>query len=154
MCLHEVKEARGGRATEYVWKWTYFPVYVLSKNAKTTCLLLLFDSLRLILYLQCIVCINVSLSWSRINERTISLRFLGIILRVVRLEVPYTMFTLHASFSPLLLKGWGEKKPFSRGDCEQQEEDSVFPITSKIRPHSYYRLKQIFLVWRGGGGGG
>ncbi len=36
----------------------------------------------------------------------ISLRFLGIILRVLRLEVSvYTMFTLQTSFKPILPKG-------------------------------------------------
>jgi hypothetical protein len=45
---------------------------------------------------------------SRIHERTHSLRFLGIILRALRLEVPYTMFTITTQFfNPLLLKGWG-----------------------------------------------
>ncbi len=43
--------------------------------------------------------------WGRIHERTISLRFLGIILRVLRLEVSYTMF--QTSFKPLLLMGGG-----------------------------------------------
>jgi hypothetical protein len=41
---------------------------------------------------------------SRIHERTILLSFLGIILRVLRLDVSYTIFTLQASFKPLLLK--------------------------------------------------
>ncbi len=45
--------------------------------------------------------------WSRIHERTISLRFLGIILRVLRLEVSYTMFTFQTIFKPLLLMGGG-----------------------------------------------
>jgi hypothetical protein len=36
-----------------------------------------------------------------------SLRFLGIILRVLRLEVFYTMFTLQTSFKLLFLGGWG-----------------------------------------------
>jgi hypothetical protein len=43
---------------------------------------------------------------SRIHERTISLRFLGIILGVLRLEVS-VMFTLQTCFKPLLLKGGG-----------------------------------------------
>jgi hypothetical protein len=47
---------------------------------------------------------------TQIHERTISLRFLGIILRVLRLEIPYTMFTLQTSFQPLLLKGGGGSK--------------------------------------------
>jgi hypothetical protein len=44
---------------------------------------------------------------SRIHERTISLRFLSIILRVLRLRFPYTMFTLQTSLKPLLLKTGG-----------------------------------------------
>jgi hypothetical protein len=46
-------------------------------------------------------------SRSRIHERTISLRFLGIILRVLRLEVSvYNVYgTLQTSFNPLFLKG-------------------------------------------------
>jgi hypothetical protein len=37
---------------------------------------------------------------SRIHERTISLKYLGIILRVLRLEA--SMFTLETSFKPLV----------------------------------------------------
>ncbi len=44
---------------------------------------------------------------SRILERTIYFRFLCIILRVLRLEVPYPVFTLQTSFKPLLLGGGG-----------------------------------------------
>jgi len=55
-------------------------------------------------------------SW--IHERTISLRFLGIILRVLRF--PYTMFTLQTSFKPTLLKGEGGKS-VSRCDCDKEE---------------------------------
>ncbi len=40
-------------------------------------------------------------------RRTILLRFLGIILRVLRLEVSVYMFTLQTSFKALLLKGGG-----------------------------------------------
>ncbi len=47
------------------------------------------------------------------------LGFWGIILRVLRLEFTYTMFTLQTSFKPLLLKrGWEEVKSVSRGDSE------------------------------------
>jgi hypothetical protein len=50
---------------------------------------------------------KLKLSRSRIHERAISLRFLGIILKVIRLQVnvfPYTIFTLQSSFKPILLK--------------------------------------------------
>jgi hypothetical protein len=57
---------------------------------------------------------------SRFYERTISLRFLGIILRVFRLEVPYTMFTLPNQFKSTFARGGGGGgvKNVSRGDCE------------------------------------
>ncbi len=47
-------------------------------------------------------------SRSRVHERTIPLRFLGIILRLLRLEVrfPYTMFKLQNSIKPIF-PGWG-----------------------------------------------
>jgi hypothetical protein len=50
-------------------------------------------------------------SRSRIHEHTILLRFLGIILRVLRLlgfRIQY-LFTLQTRFKPLLLKGGGSK---------------------------------------------
>ncbi len=57
---------------------------------------------------------------SQIHELTISLRFLGIIFSVFRLEVSVycTMFTLQTSFKPLFLKGVGGEKSVSRGDYE------------------------------------
>ncbi len=42
--------------------------------------------------------IYLSYPWSRIHERTISLKFLGIILRVFRFKVSVYMFTLQTSF--------------------------------------------------------
>ncbi len=50
---------------------------------------------------------------SRICERTILLRFLGIILRF-----RYTMFTLQTSNHFCSWGGGGEGKSLSRGDCE------------------------------------
>ncbi len=44
-------------------------------------------------------------------------RFLGIMLRVLRLGLPHTMFILQSSFKPLL-RGGGGVKFVSRGDCE------------------------------------
>jgi hypothetical protein len=58
----------------------------------------------------------VLLSLSRIHERTISLRFLGIILIVLRLKVSAYNVCITNQFKQLLLKG--EIKPVSRGDCE------------------------------------
>ena len=70
----------------------------------------------------------------RIHERTISLTFLGIILRVLRLEVSYTMFTLQTSFKPLLLKGWGGGiKSVSRGDfCLNDVQEFGLWVTHMI----------------------
>jgi hypothetical protein len=47
------------------------------------------------------------------------LRFLGIILRVFRLEIPaYNVYcTLQATFKPLMLKRGGGVKFVRRGDC-------------------------------------
>jgi hypothetical protein len=42
---------------------------------------------------------------SGIHERIISLRFLGILWRVLRLEVSIYNVSLQTSFKPLLLKG-------------------------------------------------
>jgi hypothetical protein len=64
---------------------------------------------------------------SRIHERSLSLSFLGIILRVLRLEVLYTMFTLKTSFKALLLGGGGEGegvKFVSRVTVNSKEENS------------------------------
>jgi hypothetical protein len=66
--------------------------------------------------------------WSRIHERTISLRFLGIILRNLRHEVSiyFTMFTLQTSFKSLLLEGrggWGAVT-VSRGLTVNSKEEN------------------------------
>jgi len=58
---------------------------------------------------------------SRIHERTNSLRFLGIVLRVLGLN---TMFTLPASFKPLLLNGEGELNPLVEVTVNSKEENS------------------------------
>ncbi len=54
---------------------------------------------------------NTGVNWSRIHERTISLRFLGIIFRVLRLDVSVynvnVYITNQTSFKPLLLGGGG-----------------------------------------------
>ncbi len=63
-------------------------------------------------------------SWSRIHERTISLRFLGIILRVLRLEVSVYNVYITNQFQTTL--GWeeGGVKPVNTGDCNSKEENS------------------------------
>jgi hypothetical protein len=49
---------------------------------------------------------------------TISLRFLGIILRVLRLEVTvYNVYIIN-QFQTTFAQGEREVKPVSRGDCE------------------------------------
>ncbi len=58
---------------------------------------------------------------SRIHEHTSLLGFLGIILRVLRLEV--SMFTLQTSFKPLLLKGGGRVNPSVEVTVNSKEED-------------------------------
>ncbi len=55
-------------------------------------------------------------SWSRTHERTVSLRFLGIILKVLRLEVSVYNVHITNQFQAALLQ-MGKKIP-SRGDCK------------------------------------
>jgi hypothetical protein len=57
----------------------------------------------------------------RIHERTISLRFPGIILRVLRLEVSLYIVYITNQFQTTFAKGRGargEVKSVSRGNCE------------------------------------
>ncbi len=58
---------------------------------------------------------------SRIYERTISLKFLGIILRVLRLEVSVNRVYITNQLQTFARGGgvgWGGVKPICRGDCE------------------------------------
>jgi hypothetical protein len=61
---------------------------------------------------------------SQIHERTISLRFLGIILRVLRLEVNVFNVYIQNQFQTTFAEGGREgrggrgKKCVKRGDCE------------------------------------
>jgi hypothetical protein len=68
------------------------------------------------------------ISRSRIHERTISLRFLGIILRVLRLEVSVSNVYITTSFKPLLLKGGGgegrEGNPLVEVTVNSKDENS------------------------------
>jgi hypothetical protein len=64
---------------------------------------------------------------SRIHESTISLRFLCIILRILRLDALTTIFTLQTSFKPFLLGEGGEGegvKFVSRVTVNSKEENS------------------------------
>jgi hypothetical protein len=55
---------------------------------------------------------------SRIHERTISLRFLAIILRVLSHEVSvYNVYMIN-QFQTTFAQGGEEGKPVSKGDCE------------------------------------
>jgi hypothetical protein len=75
---------------------------------------------------------------SRIHEHTISLRFLGIILRVLRLEVSvdnvYITNQNHTTFA----QGEGEKNPLVEVTVNSKEENNTFvPITSKNLASAY-----------------
>jgi hypothetical protein len=55
--------------------------------------------------------------YARIHESKISLRFLGIILRKLRLEVSVYNENITNQFQTTSAQGWGVKSG-SRGDCE------------------------------------
>jgi hypothetical protein len=55
---------------------------------------------------------------SRIHEHTILLRLLGIILRVLRLEVSVYIVYIINQFQTTFAKGGGGEKSFSRDDCK------------------------------------
>jgi hypothetical protein len=55
---------------------------------------------------------------SRIHKRTISLRFLGMILKVLRLQVSVYNVYITKQFHTTFAQGVGGVKSFSRGDCE------------------------------------
>ncbi len=69
------------------------------------------------------------LSWSRIHERTILLRFLGITLRVLRLEVSVNNVYITNQFQPTFAQGGQGGKIRSRGDRKTLK--TFVPITSK-----------------------
>ncbi len=74
----------------------------------------------------CSVYFHVYLYCSRIHECTFSLRFLGIILRVLRIEVSFRIQCLH--YKPVsnhfCSRGQGGVKSISRGNCYCNEENS------------------------------
>ncbi len=59
---------------------------------------------------------------SRIHERTISLRFRGIILRVLRLEVSAFKAYITNQFQPTFARGGGGIKPVIRSAMNSKEE--------------------------------
>jgi hypothetical protein len=61
--------------------------------------------------------LGVELSRSPIHERSISLRFLGIILRVLRLEVSINKDYITNQFQTTFAQRGGVKS-ISRGDCK------------------------------------
>jgi hypothetical protein len=68
-------------------------------------------------------------SGSRIHEHTIStfhnfIGLLGIILRVLRVEVSIYNVYITNKFKPLLLKGRLGVKTFCRSDCEYSKEEN------------------------------
>ncbi len=79
-------------------------VRLMSEECPVMCLLY-----RVLDNLFVIYCTSASAKAEFMNVKFFSpWRFLGIILRVLRLlRFPYTMFTVQTSFSPLLLKGGG-----------------------------------------------
>ncbi len=69
---------------------------------------------------------------SRIHEHTISLRFLGIILRVLRLEVSVYNVYIANQFQTTFAQGEVEKNPLVEVTVNSKEENKTFvPITSK-----------------------
>ncbi len=60
----------------------------------------------------------LGMSRSRILERTFSLRFLGVILRVFRLEVFTYIVYITNQFQTTIAHGVGGVKCVNRGDCE------------------------------------
>jgi hypothetical protein len=84
---------------------------------------------------------------SRIHERPVSLRFLGIILKVLRLEVSVYNVGIKTSFRPLLLKGWGES--VSRSDCDKQEGKLLRLLSQlcpRIRPLESTRVQENLVL--------
>ncbi len=76
---------------------------------------------------------------SRIHGRTISLRFLGIVLRDFRLQVSLYNVYVKNQFQTSFARGWGGGgrgvKSVSRGDIEYQEENSQ-DFFSQLRPRT------------------
>ncbi len=58
---------------------------------------------------------------SRIHERTVSVKFLSIILRVLKLEVPYTIFTVQTRFKSVFQEE-GELNPLVEVTVNSKED--------------------------------
>jgi hypothetical protein len=73
-----------------------------------------------------------------------SVRFVDIILRVLRLEVPYTIFALQTSVQPLF--GGGEKNPLVEVtvNCKVENSEDFCP---QLRP----RIRSLLCTVEGGG---
>ncbi len=125
------------------WHFSLRIVFALEGTILQSCFLLSLEHRQMEIYRFITQIIR---SW--IHERTISLRFLCIILRVLRLEVPYTMFTLQTSFKPLLLKGRGEKNLLVEVTVNSKEEThkTFVQLRSRTRPQNSFS-KQI--SWAG-----
>ncbi len=93
-------------------------------------------------------------AWNRIHERTVSLSFLGIILRVLRLDVLSIMFTLQTSFRPLLFE-WGRwVKSVVGVTVNSKEENSEDFCPNYVQEFGLWTLTQavnISLVFMTGG---
>jgi hypothetical protein len=61
---------------------------------------------------------SIAQTGSRFHERKSSLRLMGIILRVLRLEVSVNNVYISNQFQTTFAQGGGGAKSFSRGDCE------------------------------------
>ncbi len=100
---------------------------------------------------------NYKFPWSQIHKHTVSLRFLGIGFRVLKLEVSVYLcihclhFTLPTSFNPLLLKGaWGVKS-VSKWIARRKTLRTFSRLRPRIRPLSVpirtTELSMFLLSW-------
>ncbi len=93
---------KGGRAPPPSPGWAYFNIVMECTPGSGIC------------HSVCTLC----LCWSRIHERTISLRFKGKVLRVCRLEVSVYNVSLPTSFQTTFAQKGGGVKSVCTGDCE------------------------------------
>jgi hypothetical protein len=86
------------------------------------------------------------LSRSRINEPTVLMRFLGIILRVLRLQVSVYNVYITNQFQPAFTQGGRGVKSVSRGDSEYQG-GKLLRVLSQLR----LRIRPQFNLRKGRG---